>query len=215
MIVVGLTGGIGSGKSAVAARLAARGAVVIDADDVAHEVVQPGRRGFTKVVERFGPAVVAPDGEIDRAQLAAIVFNDREALSDLEAIVHPAVWAEITARLASLWGGDDIVVLDIPLLVESGGRDRYGLQAVIVVDTPVGLAVERLVQERRMDRSAAEARIARQASREERLAQADFVISNVGTPDDLDASVAAAWEWMKALQALGTGGRGAGTGSPR
>jgi dephospho-CoA kinase len=208
VIVIGLTGGIGSGKSAVAERLAVRGAVVIDADKLAHEVVEPGRRAFGKVVERFGGAMVAPDGSLDRAGLAATVFSDRKALADLEAIIHPEVRAEIATRLASLWGGDDVVVLDIPLLVESGGRDRYGLVAVIVVDAPVDVALERLMSERKMDRVAAEARIANQASREERLAQADFVISNVGSMEDLDVRVAAAWAWIEALRALAASAKG-------
>ena len=127
MIVVGLTGGIGSGKTTVAALLVERGAVLIDADEVAREVVEPGRQAHAKVVERFGDGVVAPDGSLDRSAIAAIVFDDAGSLAELNAIVHPEVRAEIANRLASLPEGGQVVVLDIPLLVEAGGSDPYGL----------------------------------------------------------------------------------------
>jgi dephospho-CoA kinase len=201
MIVIGLTGGIGSGKSSVAARLVQRGAVLIDADAIAREVVEPGRAAYEKVVTRFGQAVVASDCSLDRPAIASIVFNDAEALADLNAIVHPEVGAEITARLASESGSDNVVVVDHPLLVEGGKSNRYPFAGVLVVDAPIDLALERLVHLRRMDRADAEARIANQASREERIREADFVIMNMGTLEELEEMVARAWEWIEGLRA--------------
>jgi dephospho-CoA kinase len=210
MIVIGLTGGIGSGKSTVAAMLVERGAVLIDADEVAREVVEPGRPAYAKVVERFGAGVVTADGSLDRPALAAIVFADPEALAYLDAIVHPEVRAEVAARLSSESSSDQVVVLDIPLLVEDEDRDRYGLAGVLVVDAPLDLVLERLVNRRHMVRSDAEARIANQASRSERLAEADFVIMNMGTLDELEEMVRRAWVWIKRLQAESRGDRGGG-----
>lgn len=207
MIVVGLTGGIGSGKSAVAARLVERGAVLVDADAIAREVVAPGRPAYGKVVERFGRHVVAESGDLDRAAIAAIVFHDPEALADLNAIVHPEVGAEVARRLAAEAGTDHVVVLDVPLLVEGGGRERYPLDGLLVVDAPVDLALERLETVRGMRRDDAEARIAAQASRSERIAQADFVIMNMGTFDELDQMVERAWRWIEGLRRQGASHR--------
>ena len=201
MIVVGLTGGIGSGKTYVGARLVERGAVLIDADVLAREVVEPGRPAYGRVVERFGSEVVAPDGKLDRAAIAAIVFNDAQALADLNAIVHPEVGVEIAARLATESAGDHVVVLDIPLLVEAGNAERYPFDGVLVVDAPVDLVLDRLVSVRGMERADAEARIANQASREERIRAADFVIMNMGSFEELDEMVARAWAWIEGLQA--------------
>ena len=201
MIVIGLTGGIGSGKTYVGARLVERGAVLIDADLLAREVVEPGRPAYGRVVERFGAEVVAPDGKLDRAAIAAIVFNDAQALADLNAIVHPEVGVEIAARLATESAGDHVVVLDIPLLVEAGNTDRYPFDGVLVVDAPLDLVLDRLVSVRGMDRADAEARIANQASREERIRAADFVIMNMGSFEELDEMVARAWAWIEGLQA--------------
>jgi len=208
MIVIGLTGGIGSGKSAVGARLVDRGAVLIDADEIAREVVEPGRGAYAKVVDRFGEDVVASDGRLDREAIASIVFNDPEALADLNAIVHPEVGGEIAARLAAEADGDHVVVVDIPLLVEGGHSESYGFAGVLVVDAPVDLALERLVTARRMDRSDAEARIANQASRDERIRQADFVIMNMGTLAELDEMVERAWAWIEGLKAEAGGATG-------
>jgi len=205
MIVIGLTGGIGSGKSIVGARLVEHGAVLIDADEIAREVVEPGRRGYAKVVERFGDGVVAADGGLDREAIASIVFNDPESLADLNAIVHPEVGTEIATRLAAEADSDHVVVLDIPLLIEGGRSDSYGFAGVLVVDAPVDLALERLVIGRRMDRSDAEARISNQASRDERIRQADFVIMNMGTLDELDEMVERAWAWIEGLKPEGAG----------
>ncbi len=191
MLVVGLTGGIGSGKSTVAALLADRGAVVVDADRLAREVVAPGTPGFAAVVGRFGPAVVAADGGLDRRALADMVFGDRAALADLNGIVHPAVRAAIDRRLAELAETDAVVVLEIPLLVESGRS--YGESAVIVVDCPEDVAVRRLVEGRGMDEADARRRMAAQASRADRLAVADVVLDNSGSRADLERQVDELW----------------------
>jgi dephospho-CoA kinase len=194
--VVGLTGGIGSGKSAVSALLAARGAVVLDADAIVREHQRPGTDVFAAIVERFGPGVIAADGSLDRPALAALVFGDPAALADLNALTHPAVGRTIAERLAAEGGTDHVVVLDVPLLVESG---RYDVAGLLVVDCPVDVAVERLVRQRGMDEADARARIARQARREERLAKADFVVDNSGSRDDLEVAVGRAWAWIQGL----------------
>jgi dephospho-CoA kinase len=193
MLVVGLTGGIGSGKSTVAELLRARGATVIDADLLAREVVAPGTPGFRAVVARFGPGVVDPDGGLDRRALAGIVFADPGALADLNAIVHPAVRARIDDRLRELRTTAEagVVVLEIPLLVESGRS--YGAAAVIVVDCPEDVALRRLVVERGMDEGDARRRMAAQLSRADRLAAADIVIDNSGSPAELAAEVDRMW----------------------
>jgi dephospho-CoA kinase len=191
MVVVGLTGGIGSGKSTVASMLAERGAVVVDADRLAREAVAVGTPGHRAVAERFGPAVVAGDGSLDRAALAGVVFDDPAALADLNAIVHPPVRAAIASRVAELEGGASVVVLEIPLLVESGRS--YGESQVIVVDCPEDVAVARLVEHRGMDAVDARRRIAAQVSRADRLARADVVIENSGSLDDLRHQVDAVW----------------------
>lgn len=204
MITIGLTGGIGSGKSTVAAMLVGRGAVLVDADLLAREAVEPGTEGYRRVVERFGPGVLLGDGAIDRARLAEVVFADPGALADLNGIVHPEVGRLMLERVAERSASDDVVVLDVPLLVEAGGRERYGMAGVLVVDTPVDVAVERLVSVRGMAPEDAERRVAAQASREDRIAQADFVIVNVGTLDELAEMVSRAWDWMQALRAAGS-----------
>jgi dephospho-CoA kinase len=194
--LVGLTGGIGAGKSSVSARLAAKGAVIVDADAVVRELQAKGTPVFEAIVERFGPGVVGADGELDRPALAAIVFADPQALKDLNGLVHPAVGAEVVRRVAEQEGTDHVVVLDVPLLVESG---RYRASGVIVVDTPPEVAVERLARDRGMAPEEARARMARQASREERLAKADLVLDNSGPPEALDEAVERAWSWIATL----------------
>jgi dephospho-CoA kinase len=201
VIVFGLTGGIGSGKSTVAALLAKRGAVVLDADEMAREVVEPGTDGLARVLERFGGQLLQPDGHLDRAALANVVFSDPAALADLNAIVHPAVGRLMTERLSEQTQTDHIVVLDIPLLAESGGRERYNLAGVLVIDTPEETAIERVVASRPISRRDAENRIAAQATRTERLREADYVIVNIGTLDELSLMVDRAWEWMQTLAA--------------
>lgn len=196
MILVGLTGGIGSGKSTVSAMLAARGAVVIDADAITRELQAAGSPLLAKIAERFGAEVILPGGSLDRAGLAARVFNDPDALGELNAIVHPAVGAEILRRIDEERDTDHVVVLDVPLLTESPRADTA---AVIVVDVDPDTAVGRLVAQRGMDEADARARIARQATREQRLAIADRVIDNSGDVDDLETQVAEVWEWLRRL----------------
>jgi dephospho-CoA kinase len=197
MITVGLTGGIGAGKSTVSEALAARGALIVDADAITREVQQPGQPVYAAMVERFGPGIVAPDGSLDRAAVADLVFPDPDALADLNAIVHPAVGAEIARRLADAAGGPhEVVVLDVPLLVESG---RDGMAGIIVVDCDPEVAVARLVEHRGFREADARARVARQASREERLAKADFTIDNGGARAELEPQLAACWGWIRSL----------------
>lgn len=194
---IGLTGGIGSGKSTVSALLAAKGAVIIDADAITREVQEPGTEVFLAMVERFGPGIVAADGTLDRPAVAAIVFNDPEALTALNDIVHPAVGAETTRRLLAEADTDHLVVLDIPLLVESAGQRPVA--GVVVVDVDPEVAVRRLVASRGMQEADVRARMARQASREERLARADLVIDNSGTVEELAARIDALWPEIQAL----------------
>jgi dephospho-CoA kinase len=189
-MVIGLTGGLGSGKSSVASLLADRGAVIVDADALAHEVIATGGAAYEAVIERFGPGVVDGQGAIDRRALADLVFADPGALSALEAIVHPLVLEAIERRLASAAGSDQVVVVVIPLLVEVGW-DRA--DSVVVVDCPEEVAVRRLVEGRGMTEEDARRRVAAQADRATRLAAADHVLTNDGTLDDLRAQVDALW----------------------
>lgn len=199
MILVGLTGGIGSGKSTVSALLAAKGAVVLDADAITREVQQPGSPLLGRLADAFGPQVLAPDGSLDRPAVAKIVFEDPEALKKLNAIVHPAVGKEMNDRIIAQRTTDHVVILDIPLLTEN---PREGLQGRIVVDVPVETQVRRLVDHRGFDESDARARIARQASRDDRLKTADFVIDNSGSPDELGPQIDRLWAWLTSLPQL-------------
>ena len=183
---VALTGGIASGKSTVSALLRDLGAVVIDADQLARDVVAPGTSGLAEVVEAFGDGVLAPDGSLDRPAVAKIVFADESARRTLEGIIHPRVFEE-SVRLESEAPADAVVVHDIPLLAESGRAD--GFDAVLVVDAPRETQVERMVRDRGWTREDAESRIAAQADREKRLAIATHVIENDGTREDLEARV--------------------------
>ena len=193
MKLVALTGGIGSGKSVVSQRLAARGAVVIDADAIVHELQRAGSPLLDRLAERFGAAIVRPDGELDRAGLAAIAFNDDAALRDLNDIVHPAVREEIARRIAAERDTDRVVVVDTPLLTVTSEHD---FDAVVVVDAAVETAVERLVLLRGMDEADARARIAKQLTREERVAVADRVIDNSADLTALDGQLDDLWEWL-------------------
>lgn len=195
--LIGLTGGIGAGKSTVSAGLARRGAVVIDADAIVRELQQPGTVVFTEMVERFGPGIVATDGELDRAAIAEVVFTDETALADLGAIVHPRVHDEIQRRLDEQAETDHVVILDVPLLVESGWE---GMRGTIVVDLDPEVAVQRLVRHRGFSETDARNRIAKQATREHRLSKADFVIDNHGSPEEIEHEVERAWEWILSLQ---------------
>jgi dephospho-CoA kinase len=196
VILVGLTGGIGAGKSTVSALLAERGAVIVDADAITRDVQRPGEPVLAAMVERFGEDILQPDGSLDRAAVADIVFNDRDALADLNAIVHPAVGAEIVRRMQAEAATDHVVVLDVPLLVESGRDD---MAALVVVDVDPEVAVRRLVEQRGMTEADARARMARQASREDRLAKADVVIDNGGDRAALIGQVDALWQRISAL----------------
>jgi dephospho-CoA kinase len=200
MRVVGLTGGIGSGKSTVAAKLVARGAHLVDADKIVRELQEPGQPVFLAMVERFGPGIVAADGRLDRQAVADIVFADSAALADLNAITHPAVRKEIGRRARVHEGTDHVVVLDIPLFDRVGTTVPVG--GVLVVDVPPELQVERLVRFRRFSEVDALARIGQQLSREARLADADFVIDNSGDEAALDAEVDRAWAWIASLPSV-------------
>ena len=199
MILVGLTGGIGSGKSTVSSRLAERGAVIIDADAITRDVQQPGSPVIAKLVERFGSSIVDSDGALVRPALAEIVFNDPEALKSLNEIVHPAVGQEMNRRMLEQRTLANVVVLDIPLLTEN---PREGLQGRIVVDVPVDTQVRRLVEFRNFEEADARARISRQATREQRLANADFIVDNSGSPSDLDDQIESLWQWLTSLPHL-------------
>jgi dephospho-CoA kinase len=199
MLRVGLTGGIGAGKSEVSRRLGGLGAVVIDADKGAREVVEPGTPGLGRVAEAFGPGVLTPDGALDRAGLAAIVFADPEALATLNSITHPLIRDWVSAREEEALrtaGPDAVIVHDVPLLAE-GLRTSPGFDVVIVVDVPPELQLERLTGPRGMPRAQAQARMAAQATREQRLAVADIVIDNSGSLDDLDKRVTEIWARLR------------------
>lgn len=194
MLRVGLTGGIGSGKSEVSRRLAAQGAVIIDADAIAREVVAPGTEGLAEVVEAFGKEVLRADGELDRPALGDIVFADPELRGKLNAIVHPRVGARM-AELERDAGPGAIVVHDVPLIAENGMAGAYDV--VVVVDVPPRLQVERLERYRGMTAEQARARMAAQASREQRLAIAGIVIDNSGSLSELDRQVGDLWAELR------------------
>lgn len=188
---VGLTGGIGSGKSTVSARLSELGAVVVDYDLLAREAVEPGSAAFAAIEVRFGDDVIAPDGTLDRPALGSVVFADEQARRDLEAITHPAIRELAAARVAQA-PAEAVVVHDHPLLVEMGMAGQC--DTVVVVDVPTDLQVERLVEQRGMTEADARARLAAQTSREDRLAVADEVLENSGTREQLLDAVDALWE---------------------
>jgi len=200
VLTVGLTGGIGAGKSTVAGLLVDHGAKLVDADLVAREVGTPGGPAYQPLIDRFGPEIVDAEGLIDRPTLAGMVFGHPDALADLNAITHPAIGIEMISRRDRFAGTDEIVVMDIPLL-KAIHRDTLDLAAVIVVDTPTELALERLVTLRGMDRSDAEARIGSQIDRDARLAGADLVVDNSGDHTRLLAEVDRVWRALTELRA--------------
>jgi dephospho-CoA kinase len=189
-VKVGLTGGIGAGKSEVSRRLAAHGAVIIDADAVAREVVAPGTPGLAQVAAVFGPSVLAPDGGLDRARLGEIVFADAGLRAKLNAIVHPLV-SQRMRQLEQAAPAGSVLVHDVPLLTENGLASLYDL--VVVVDVPAEVQLDRLVRLRGMPPDQARARLAAQASRAQRLAIADVVVDNSGPLEDLDRQVGELW----------------------
>ena len=194
MILVGLTGCIGSGKSTVSAMLSSQGARIVDGDKIARELQEPGSPTLSLLVDEFGD-ILQPDGSLDRARLAGIVFNDADRLAALNAIMRPAIAEAVKQRIESHRDAS-VVVLDMPLLVENPRRD---VAAVVVVDVEPETAVRRLVEHRGMTEDDARARLAAQATREERLAAADFVIDNGGTVEELIPQVERVWEWMQRL----------------
>jgi dephospho-CoA kinase len=196
MLAVGLTGGIGSGKSAVAELLVQHGAVLVDADQVARDVVVPGGPAYQPLIERFGPGILAADGTIDRPALAALAFADEESRLALNAITHPAIGVAMLQARDAHEGTEDIVVLAIPLLT-AAHRDAVKLHKVVVVDTPTEVALERLVSQRGFVRADAVARIRSQISRAERVREADYVLDNSGDRAALEAGVDALWAWLQ------------------
>jgi len=197
MLLVGLTGGIGAGKSSVAALLADRGAVILDADQVARDVVEPDQPAFAALVERFGPEIVGADGHLDRAKLAEIAFATDDGTADLNAIVHPAVGKEFLARMQAA-PADAVVVCDVPLLVESETARSRGYEYVIVVEAPLEIRLDRL-EERGVPRNDAVARIAQQATDEERRAIATHLVDNAGDREQLEAQIEAIWKDLQRL----------------
>ena len=196
MKLVVLTGGIGAGKSAVTKRLAERAAVIVDADGIVRELQVPGAPLLQVLADRFGAHIINDDGSLDRAGLAAIAFKDDESTQALNDIMHPAVRAEIRRRIDIERDTDHVVVLDTPLLTVVDGLQHQGM---VVVDTPIELAVARVVEQRGLPEDDVRARIDKQISREERVALADFVVDNGGDLGHLEAQVDALWAWIDTL----------------
>ena len=194
MLLLGLTGGIGSGKSTVSAEFARRGAVVIDSDLVVRELQSPGGAVLSAMVEHFGETILAADGTLNRQAVADIVFNDPEELKALNAIVHPKVGEEIDRRIDAKRDTENVVILDVPLLVES---KAYETEGIIVVDTDPELAVQRLVEFRGFNADDARARMKLQATRDERRAVAAFIVPNDGSQEELMTRIDECWEWIQ------------------
>jgi dephospho-CoA kinase len=195
MLLVGLTGGIGSGKSTVARLLERRGAVVFDADALAREAVEPGTPGHDAVVERFGANVLAPGGELDREALASIVFADPAARRDLEAIVHPEVRRLFAEGCDAYRDTDRVVVFSAPLLVETGMHTAF--EVLVLVSAPVEAQIERLLLDRAMSEEQVRARIDAQAPLTEKAAVADVIVDNAGNLEDLEAQVDRLWDELR------------------
>lgn len=193
---IALTGGIGSGKSTVARMLADRGAVVVDADAIAREIVEPGQPALAEIRDAFGSDVITGEGTLDRAKLAEVVFADAAALGQLNAIMHPRI-AQRSADLLEAAPGDAVVVYDMPLLVEQGSDALRGWDRIVVVDAPDDLRLERVVT-RGLDREDARRRLAAQATREERLAVADVILDNSGDLAALESAVDGLWSELTA-----------------
>jgi len=197
MILIGLSGGIGCGKSEVSRLLEKRGAVIVDADLIVRELQQPGGEIFLRMVEMFGEKVVATDGSLNRVAVANEVFKDADLLKKLNSLIHPVVRRVMNERVESHRATDKIVILDIPLLVEN---PREGLDGVLVVDLDPQTAIERIVSQRNMSIDDANARVSAQSTREQRLAIADHVVDNSGDRDALAIQVDAAWTWITSLK---------------
>ena len=197
MILIGLTGGIGSGKSEVARLLSALGAEVIDADQIVRELQQPDAEVYHAMVKMLGQEIVSPDKSLDRGKIASQVFADESLLKKLNELIHPIVRRVMNERVESFRNTDKVVVLDIPLLVEN---PRPGLDGVLVVDLDTQIAIQRLVEQRQMKLEDAQARVAKQATREQRRAIAGHVIDNSGDRQALETSVDRAWTWIRSLK---------------
>lgn len=204
MLLVGLTGGIGSGKTTVARMLETRGAVVFDAELLARDAVEPGTPGYRQVVERFGPNVLAPGGGIDREALAAVVFADPAARRDLEAIVHPEIRRLFAESTEAYRDTDAVVVFSAPLLVETGMHTAF--EILVVVSAPVEQQIERLMRERAMSEPAIRERISAQLPLEDKAEVADILIDNDGTLEELEGQVDRVWTQLRARASAGTGG---------
>jgi dephospho-CoA kinase len=195
MKLIGLTGAIGSGKSSVSALFARKGAIIIDGDSIAKQLQQKGSPTLQKMVDDFGD-ILLESGELDRAKVAQLVFGDAEMLKRLNAIMHPAIGVEIMRQIELNMTTDNVVVLDMPLLVEN---PRDGMSGLVVVDVDPEVAISRLVQFRNMNEEDARRRMASQASREDRLKVADRIIDNSGNPEDLGPQVDDVWDWFATL----------------
>jgi len=195
MKLIGLTGAIGSGKSSVSALFARKGAIIIDGDGIAKQLQQKGSPTLQNLIDEFGD-ILLESGELDRAKVAQMVFGDADMLKRLNAIMHPAIGVEILRQIELNMATDNVVVLDMPLLVEN---PRDGMSGLVVVDVDPEVAISRLVQFRNMNEEDARRRMANQASREDRLKVADRVIDNSGKPEDLTAQVDDVWDWFATL----------------
>lgn len=199
VLVVGLTGGIGSGKSTVAEALAKRGAEIVDADLIARQVVEPGGAAYQPLVDRFGKGILRSDGTVDRQALADVAFADETATRDLNSITHPAIGGEMIERVARWADTDRVVVVDIPLLDEKR-KQQWNFAGVIVVDVSVDVAVSRLVGQRGFTEADARARVEAQISRDERKKLADVVIDNSGSRAELEPQLERVWNWLEVLR---------------
>ena len=202
MIVIGLTGGIGSGKSTVSDRFVDHGAILIDADQIVKELQQPDQIVYSEMVKHFGNDILNDDQTLDRQTIAGLVFSDKEALRQLNAIVHPPVNKEIRRRIREQADSENLLVLDIPLLVEgiiAGGPPRYVVSGILVVDTPSEMSVQRLIEHRGFTEEDARSRIKAQVAREKRLEIADFVIDNSVALNQLEPQIISAMRWATDL----------------
>lgn len=202
MIVIGLTGGIGSGKSTVSDRFVDRGAILIDADQIVKELQQPGQIVYSEMVKHFGKDILNEDETLNRQAIAGLVFNDKDSLKRLNEIVHPPVNKEIRNRIREQADSENLLVLDIPLLVEgiiAGGPPRYVVSGILVVDTPPEISVQRLIEYRGFSEEDARSRIKAQVAREKRLEVADFVIDNSVALNELEPQITSALRWATSL----------------
>ena len=202
MLEIGLTGGIGSGKSTAAAGFVRHGAALIDADQIVRDLQQPGEKVFEEMLSKWGSGILTSDGQLDRQLVANIVFSNPEELTVLNEIVHPAVREEMTIRRRVHLDTDNTVILEIPLLVESGYRN---FDAIVVVDVDTEIAVERLVKHRSFEEEDARKRIEKQVSRDSRTEIADYVIKNNSSIEAFEQEINKCWEWIESIERPGIG----------